>query len=47
MNARPQEGHADLGLRDGDDHTEDMRKAPVAPEAFRSESTPHAMKGSS
>lgn len=31
MNARPQEGHADLGLRDGDDNTEDMRTAPVIP----------------
>lgn len=33
MNARPQESHADLGLRDGDDDTEDMRTAPVVPGA--------------
>ncbi|WP_186446972.1 hypothetical protein [Mycolicibacterium porcinum] len=34
MRPLPQEGHADLGLIE-DDHTPDMRKAPVAAEAFQ------------
>jgi hypothetical protein len=35
---RPQEEHADLGLVD-DDNTEEMRRAPVAADALRSEPT--------
>jgi len=34
MRDRPQQDHADLGLID-DDNTEDMRKAPVAPDALQ------------
>lgn len=37
MRELPQADHADLGLIPDSDHTEDMRKAPVAPEALRSE----------
>ena len=36
MRDYPQADHCDLGLIE-DDHTPDMRKAPVAPEALRSE----------
>lgn len=41
MYARPQEGHADLGLVD-DDLTPDMRRAPVAADALRKNPT-HAL----
>lgn len=34
MRTLPQQMHCDLGLVD-DDHTPDMRMAPVAPEAIR------------
>lgn len=39
MRQLPQQDHADLGLVD-DDHTPDMRKAPVAADALRSEHPP-------
>ena len=40
MRDYPQESHPDLGLWPEQDQTEDMRKAPVAAEALRNESTP-------